>query len=334
MAGGSGGVWVVLQQREGKLHRMSREAIAAGRRLAGAIGGRAEAVLLGSGLDELARQVAGFDLAAVHVADAPALAGYTPGAYVGALAPAIREAAPAYVVFPHTYQTVDYFARLAQETGSALLPEVTGFEAGEDGLLWRRPVLGGKLRSEVRVKGGGTVLVSVQSGAFPAEETGSSSEGGAEVRPLPGDLAALRPDREILKIEQVAGEAVDLTKAEVIVAVGRGIGGPDKLAPVEELARALGAEIGASRPVIDNEWLPRDRQIGSSGQTVAPKLYLALGISGAIQHTVGMKGAGMVVAVNKDPSAPIFNLADYGIVADLHELVPALTAAVKEAKGS
>ena len=334
MAGGSGGVWVVLQQREGKLHRMSREAIAAGRRLAGAIGGRAEAVLLGFGLDELARQVAGFDLAAVQVADAPALAGYTPGAYVGALAPAIREAAPAYVVFPHTYQTVDYFARLAQETGSALLPEVTGFEAGEDGLLWRRPVLGGKLRSQVRVKGGGTVLVSVQSGAYPAEETGASSEGGAEVRPLPGDLAALRPDREILKIEQVAGEAVDLTKAEVIVAVGRGIGGPDKLAPVEELARALGAEIGASRPVIDNEWLPRDRQIGSSGQTVAPKLYLALGISGAIQHTVGMKGAGMVVAVNKDPNAPIFNLADYGIVADLNELVPALTAAVKEAKGS
>jgi electron transfer flavoprotein alpha subunit len=278
--------------------------------------------------------VAGFDLAAVHVADAPALAGYTPGAYVGALAPAIREAAPAYVVFPHTYQTVDYFARLAQETGSALLPEVTGFEAGEGGLLWRRPVLGGKLRSQVRVKGGGTVLVSVQSGAFPAEETGSSSEGGAEVRSLPGDLAALRPDREILKIEQVAGEAVDLTRAEVIVAVGRGIGGPDKMAPVEELARALGAEIGASRPVIDNEWLPRDRQIGSSGQTVAPKLYLALGISGAIQHTVGMKGAGMVVAVNKDPNAPIFNLADYGIVADLHELVPALTAAVKEAKGS
>jgi electron transfer flavoprotein alpha subunit len=334
MAGGSGGVWVVLQHREGRLHRMSREAIAAGRRLAGATGGRAEAVLLGSGLDELARQVAGFDLAAVHVADAPALAGYTPGAYVGALAPAIREAAPAWVVFPHTYQTVDYFARLAQETGSALLPEVTGFEEAEDGLLWRRPVLGGKLRSQVRVKGGGTVLVSVQSGAFPAEETGSSSEGGAEVRSLPGDLAALRPDREILKIEQVAGEAVDLTRAEVIVAVGRGIGGPDKMAPVEELARALGAEIGASRPVIDNEWLPRDRQIGSSGQTVAPKLYLALGISGAIQHTVGMKGAGMVVAVNKDPNAPIFNLADYGIVADLHELVPALTAAVKEAKGS
>lgn len=327
---GSNSVWIVLQQREGKLQRMSREAIAAGRRIAEATGGRAEAVLLGSGIGELAQEVAGFDLAAVHVADAPALADYTPGAYVGALAPAIREAAPAFVVFPHTYQTVDYFARLAQETGAGLLPEVTGFEAADGGLLWQRPVLGGKLRSKVRVKGEGTVLVSVQSGAFPADATGS---GSAEVRELAGDLSALRPDREILEVEEVAGDTVDLTKADVIVAVGRGIGGPDKMGPVEELARALGAEIGASRPVIDNEWLPRDRQIGSSGQTVAPKLYLALAISGAIQHTVGMKGATTVVAVNKDRNAPIFALADYGVVADVHEFLPAFTAAVKEAKG-
>jgi electron transfer flavoprotein alpha subunit len=323
-------VWIVLQQRDGKLHRMSREAIAAGRRLAAATGGAAEAVVLGSGVGDLAQEVAGFDLAAVHVADAPALAGYTPGAYVGALAPAVREAAPAYVVFPHTYQSVDYVARLAQETGSALLPEVTGFETADGGLLWSRPVLGGKMRSQVRVRGEGTVLVSVQSGAFSADDTGS---GSAEVRDLGGDLAGLQPDREILEVEEVAGDTVDLTKADVIVAVGRGIGGADKMGPVEELARALGAEIGASRPVIDNEWLPRDRQIGSSGQTVAPKLYVALGISGAIQHTVGMKGSGVVVAVNKDPNAPIFALADYGVVADVHELIPALTAAVKEAKG-
>lgn len=323
-------VWIVLQQRDGKLHRMSREAIAAGRRLASATGGAAEAVVLGSGVGDLAREVAGFDLAAVHVADAPALAAYTPGAYVGALAPAVREAAPGYVVFPHTYQSVDYVARLAQETGSAFLPEVTGFEPADGGPLWSRPVLGGKMRSQVRVRGEGTVLVSVQSGAFSADDTGS---GSAEVRDLGGDLAGLQPDREILEVEEVAGDTVDLTKADVIVAVGRGIGGADKMGPVEELAKALGAEIGASRPVIDNEWLPRDRQIGSSGQTVAPKLYVALGISGAIQHTVGMKGSGVVVAVNKDPNAPIFALADYGVVADIHELVPALTAAVKEAKG-
>lgn len=328
---GSNSVWIVLQQRDGKLHRMSREAIAAGRRLAEATGGSAEAVLLGSEVGELAKEVSGFDLAAVHVADAPALADYTPGAYVGALAPAIREAAPAYVVFPHTYQTVDYFARLAQEAGAALLPEVTGFEQADGGLVWERPVLGGKLGAKVRIRGEGTVLVSVQSGAFPAEETGS---GSATVGELATDLSAVEPDREILEIEEVAGDTVDLSKADVIVAVGRGIGGADKMGPVEELAKALGAEIGASRPVIDSEWLPRDRQIGSSGQTVAPKLYLALAISGAIQHTVGMKGSSTVVAVNKDKNAPIFALADYGVVADVHEFLPAFTAAVKEAKGA
>lgn len=323
-------VWIVLQQREGKLHRMSREALAAGRRLAAETGATAEAVLLGSGIDALAAEVAGYDLAAVHVGDAPALAEYTPGAYVAALAPAIRAAAPAFVVFPHTYQTVDYAARLAQETGSGLLPEITGFGGGDDGLIWTRPVLGGKLQARVRAKGEGTVLVSVQSGAFTADEGGT---GSAEIRPLAADLSQVARDRELLEVEAVGSDQVDLTKASIIVAVGRGIGGPDKMAPVEELARVLGAEIGASRPVIDSEWLPRDRQIGSSGQTVAPKLYIALAISGAIQHVVGMKGSGTVVAVNKDPNAPIFTLAKYGIVGDVHELVPALTAAVKEAKG-
>ena len=330
-------VWIVLQQRDGELSRASWEAIAAGQKLAAAVGASAEAVLLGSGVDELAAEVAAADLAAVHVGDHEDLAHYTPGAYVGSLAPALRDAAPAFVIFPHTYQTVDYFARLAQETDAALLPEVTGFEDGADGLVWTRPVLGGKMQARVRVRAAGgeaTVLVSVQSGAFPAEETGSgSAERSTQIGPLATDLSAVEPDREILEVEEVGADTVDLTKADVIVAVGRGVGGPDKMGPVEELARVLGADIGASRPVIDNEWLPRDRQIGSSGQTVAPKLYLALGISGAIQHTVGMKGSAMVVAVNKDRNAPIFALADYGVVGDLHELVPALTAAIREAKG-
>lgn len=324
-------VWIVLQQRDGALHRMSREAIAAGRQLAEATGGSAEAVLLGSGVGELAEQVAAFGVTAVHVADAPALESYTPGAYVGALAPAIREAAPAYVVFPHSYQTVDYFARLAQETGSALLPEVTGFEAGDGGLVWSRPILGAKLVAKVKVKGEGTVLVSVQSGAFSADETGS---GSAQVGALAGDLSALAADREILEVQEVSGDTVDLSKADVIVAVGRGIGGEDKLAPAEELAKLLGGDVGASRPVIDNGWLPRDRQIGSSGQTVAPKLYIGLAISGAIQHTVGMKGSQTVVVVNKDGNAPMFNLADYGVVADVHEFLPAFIEAVKAAKGA
>jgi len=184
----------------------------------------------------------------------------------------------------------------------------------------------------VRVKGEGTVLVSVQSGAFPADGVVNGG-GAAPVQQLTTDLAALKPDREILGYEEVTGDQIDLTKADIILAVGRGVGGADKMGPVEELAKALGAEIGASRPVIDNGWLPRDRQIGSSGQTVAPKLYIAAGISGAIQHLVGMKGSSVVVAINKDPGAPIFTVAHYGIVGDLHEILPALTEAVRAAKG-
>jgi electron transfer flavoprotein alpha subunit len=323
-------VWIVLQHREGQLPRISYEAVAAGQKLARSLGGKAEAVLLGSGVGLAAAEVAKLDLAAVHVADHESLRAYTPGAYIGVLGPALQAANPAWVVFPHTYQTVDYFARLAQEIGAGLLPEVTGFETGGEGLLWTRPVLGGKLQSKVRVKGEGTVLVSVQSGAFPADE---AARGEAEVRPLEVDFAAVQPDREILGYEAVGGDKVDLTKADVIVAVGRGIGGADKMGIIEELAEVLNADIGASRPVIDNGWLPRDRQIGSSGQTVAPKLYIAAGISGAIQHLVGMKGSSTVVAINKDPGAPIFSVADYGIVGDLHEVVPALVEAVRAAKG-
>ncbi len=318
-------IWIVLQHREGRLHRMSREAIAAGQRLAAALSGQAEAVLLGAGMESLAAEASGYALAAVRVIDDAKLASYTPGGYVSALAPALRAAAPDFVIFPHTYQSIDYFPRLAQEVDAGLLPEITGFDDATGELLFSRPVMGGKLVAQVRVKGEGTTLLSVQSGAFSAD---AAETGQAPVEALASE--EITSDREILGVEEVGGDQIDLTKAEVIVALGRGVGGADKLGPSEELAKLLGAELGASRPVIDSGWLPRDRQIGSSGQTVAPKLYLALGISGAIQHLVGMKGSSTVVAVNKDPGAPIFTVADYGIVGDLHEVVPALTAALEE----
>lgn len=364
-------IWVVPQLKNGQVVRAGWEAIAAGRRLAALLGCQAEAVVLGEAVSGAADQVARRGLAAVHVADDPALGRYTPGVYIGVLAPALRKARPDFVVFPHTYQSVDYVPRLAQEVGAGLLPEVTGFVAEGGELVWTRPVLGGKMQSRVRVKGEGTVLVSVQAGAFPADSTPAQGAGGSAAgtseaagaragdapaadapaapteaaegppaegtavrpQPLAFDPAALRPDREVLGYVEAGGHQVDLTKADMIVAVGRGVGGADKLAPVEELARALGAEIGASRPVIDSGWLPRDRQIGSSGQTVAPRLYIAAGISGAIQHLVGMKGSSVIVAINKDPNAPIFTVADYGWVGDLHEFLPALTEAVKKAKG-
>lgn len=319
-------IWVVLQQREGKLHRMSREAIAAGQKLAAAIGGETSAILLGHNLAAMAGELADVALEALYLADDARLASYTPGAYTSTLAPAIRAGAPDYVVFPHTYQSVDFVARLAQELDAAYVPEVIGFEAGE-GLVFKRPILTGKLHAKVRVKGGGPVLFSVQSGAFPAD---SVVAGNAASQPLAGGEAVA--DRELLGVESVGGDQIDLSKADVVVAVGRGIGKQENMAIIEALAKALGGDIGASRPVIDNGWLERERQIGSSGQTVAPKLYFAIGISGAIQHLVGMKGAGCVVAINKDASAPIFGVASYGIVGDLFEIVPAITAAVTAAK--
>lgn len=322
-------VWIVVQHREGRIHAMSREALAAGQELAGALGGTAEAVLLGDDIATAAEELAGVALGAVRTASDPALADYTPAAYVAALESAVREAGPALVVFPHTYQSVDYMPRLAQALGAPVVPEVVAHRRTEEGIVWRRPVLGGKLQAEVRVKGEGPVLVSVQSGCFPVD---GLVGGSAPIEALSIDLSELVADREILGVEEVAGEHVDLSKAETIVAVGRGIGGSDNIDLARDLAEALGGEIGASRPVIDSGWLERDRQIGSSGQTVAPKLYVAAGISGAIQHLVGMKGAQVVVAINKDASAPIFGVARYGIVGDLTEILPALTAAVREAK--
>lgn len=320
-------VWVVLQQREGKLHRGSIEAIAAGQQLAARTGGGVTAVLLGENVGDLAAQAAAYELESLVVADHADLANYNPGAYVGVLAPAIRVASPAFVVFPHTYQSVDYVARLAQEVDAPYVPEVISFEDDGGQLLFRRPILTGKMQARVRVEGEGTILLSVQSGAFPADSAAAGEAATAEL-----DASGAAPDRELLRVESVGGDQVDLSKADVVVAVGRGIGKPENLPVVRELAEVLGADIGASRPVIDSGWLERERQIGSSGQTVAPKLYVAVGISGAIQHLVGMKGSSCVVAINKDPSAPIFTVSKYGIVGDLHEVVPALTEAIREAK--
>jgi electron transfer flavoprotein alpha subunit len=323
-------IWSVLQQRDGKVHKMSWEALRAGQILAKELGGRPEAVILGSDLQSAVDELAQCDLDAIHVADHESLAAYTPGAFVTVLQAAIGAAKPSHVLFPHTYQTVDFAPRLAQALGTTLVAEATAFEITDGGVIWQRPILGGKLLARVKVKGEGPVLASLQSGVFAAEEV---ENGAARVAALEVDSAAVSADREILGVEEVAGEQIDLSQAEIIVGVGRGLGDPEKMPLMEELAKALGAEIGASRPVIDSGWLPRDRQVGSSGQTVSPKLYLAAGISGAIQHLVGMKGSQVIVAINKDASAPIFNVADYGIVGDLHEVVPALTQALREAGG-
>jgi electron transfer flavoprotein alpha subunit len=328
-------VWAVVQHRDGQLPRQARETVAAAQLLAEGLGGEAEAVILGHGVGDLAARLAGeAALTRVLVADHAQLADYRPGAYTEALAAAVEAEKPGYVLFAHSYQSMEYFPRIAQRVGAAIVPAVGSFRVDAGAVIWTRPVLGGKLLADVRAKAGSgaAVLASIQPGAVSADKLKGGS--GAAVTQLSVDaLGSWQPDREILGVESAAKEEVDLSKAEIIVAAGRGVGGADKMGVINDLAAALGAEIGASRPVIDNGWLARDRQIGSSGQTVAPKLYVAAGISGAIQHLVGMKGSTCVVAINKDPNAPIFAVARYGIVGDLHEVLPALTAAIKEAKG-
>jgi electron transfer flavoprotein alpha subunit len=322
-------IWAVVQLRNGDLHPLSIEVVAAAQQLAGD-GDVVEAVVAGHDLAAAQEKLTHFDLNAVRTMSSDALRTYTPGALIGALGWAIRDQTPDLVLFPHTYQSVDFVPRLARDLDAVLVPEVTGTREEAGGRLWLRPVFAGKLQAAVRVSRPGLVMATLQAGAFAAE---NARPGSAPVTPIDLGIEPI-PDREVLGIEEVAGEHVDLSQADIIVAVGRGIGEAEKIAIVEELATALGGELGASRPVIDSEWLDRDRQIGSSGQTVSPKLYVAIGISGAIQHLVGMKGSQIVVAINKDASAPIFGVADYGIVGDLFEIVPVLTEVIKEARSA
>ena len=316
---------VVGEQRGGKLNRVTWEAVAA----AQSAGGPVKVAILGGGADSAATEIAAADVAEVLVVDAAPLADYTADGYVLALASLIAQEKPSSVFFPHTYQTRDFAPALAARLGRALVTDVTALKKSDSGNVYTRPVFQGKLSADVQALGPEPHLITLQIGAFrvDAAKRGASPVAIKKVS-IAVDEAAIRQKAEAPF--QEARQAVDLSQAERIVSVGRGIKGQEHLKIAEDLAKALGAEIAASRPICDAGWLPMDRQIGSSGQTVAPKLYVALGISGAIQHLVGMKGSRTIVAINKDPEAPIFEIADYGIAGDLFEVVPALIAELKK----
>ena len=314
-------ILVIAEQRDGKLNRASWEAIAAAQQA----GAPVKVAVLGSGLDAVAEEVAAADVAEVIVVEAPALAHYTSDGYVAALSTLVGQEQPAHVFLPHTYQTRDFAPALAARLQRALITDVTAVKDEGGSMVFARPVFQGKLTADVTAEGPAPHFITWQIGAFRADaaKRGASA---ASVRKaaIEVDAAGIRQKPEDPFKE--ARQAVDLSQAERIVAVGRGIKGQEHLKLAEQLAQAIGAEVAASRPICDAGWLPMDRQIGSSGQTVAPKLYIALGISGAIQHLVGMKGSRTIVAINKDPEAPIFEIADFGIEGDLFEVVPALIA--------
>jgi electron transfer flavoprotein alpha subunit len=324
-------ILVVAEQREGKLNRVSLETITAAQAIAAETGWIVEAAVFGSGISAIAQEIAGKKLARVYDIESDKLARYTPDGAVAALKDFIQQKQPGLVLMPHTYQVRDFAPKLAATLGRTLISDSIGFHKDGGKLLFTRQMFQGKFAADVSFACDPPHFVTFQSGAF----RGDKAEAGASAAPVETVNAQITDAAIRNKPEdpfKEAKQAVDLTQAEIIVSVGRGIKEQKNIELAKALADALGGEIAASRPICDSGWLPMDRQIGSSGQTVAPKLYLAVGISGAIQHIVGMKGSRTIIAINKDAEAPIFEIADYGVVGNLFDIVPALTEEVKKAK--
>lgn len=324
----SNGILVFIEHKSGTLNKTSLEAIAAGQKLGGETGQGTTAVVLGSGNQALAQDIAGYDLAKVIYLDDPKLADYTPDAYAAAMEQVVRAADPQYMVMSHTYLVRDFAPKLTARFGKGMISDCVRMNIDGGKATFTRRIFLGKLDADVISDAEAPLFVTFQSGAFRPDQAAKGS--GAAIEDMPVVVGEVRmiPEAPFQEVKQ----AVDLSKADVIVAVGRGIKNKDNIALAEKLAEVLGGDLAASRPICDAEWLPIDRQIGSSGQTVAPKLYIALGISGAIQHLVGMKNSQTIVAINKDPEAPIFDIADYGIVGDLFEALPVLTEEIRKLK--
>ncbi|HYJ87559.1 MAG TPA: electron transfer flavoprotein subunit alpha/FixB family protein [Pyrinomonadaceae bacterium] len=324
----SNGVLVFIEHRDGVLNKTSLEAVAAAQSLGSQLQQPVSAVVLGSDPSALAQDIAAYDLAKVVKATSPKLSEYTPDAYADAMESLVRQLDPQLVVMPHTYLVRDFAPKLAARFQKSLISDCIRAQVSGAAITFTRRIFLGKLDADVVSDGAAPVFATFQSGAYRPDQAAKGS--GAQLEAIEVEVGEIRmtPEAPFQEVKQ----AVDLSKADIIVAVGRGIKSKDNLALAEKLAEALGADLAASRPICDAEWLPIDRQIGSSGQTVAPKLYVALGISGAIQHLVGMKNSGTIVAINKDPEAPIFDIADYGIVGDLFEAVPVLTEEIKKIK--
>lgn len=326
----SHGILVFIEHRGGLVNKASIESIAAGQILGSELQQPVTVVVLGSNVDQLAQEISSFNVDKVVLARSPKLAEYTPDAYSDAMQRVVQQIDPSFVFMTHTYLVRDFAPKLAARFGKSLISDCIRAKVDGGKLSFTRRIFLGKLDADVTSDGVAPVFATFQTGAYRGDQAQKGS--GAPVETVDVELGEVRmvPEAPF----QESKQAVDLSKADVIVAVGRGIKSKDNLALAEKLAEVLGGDLAASRPICDAEWLPIDRQIGSSGQTVAPKLYIALGISGAIQHLVGMKNSGTIVAINKDPEAPIFDIADYGIVGDLFEAVPVLTEEIKKLKGA
>jgi electron transfer flavoprotein alpha subunit len=325
-------ILVIAEQRQGKVNSTSFETLAAAQQIAKDTSSAVSALVVGKGVAGLADEFAAKDVAEVLLVQHDLLEAYTSDGYCAALSQVIASAKPELVLFPHTYQVRDFAPKLAAMLGKGMIGDCIGYRKEGGKLVFVRQMFQGKTAADVTFQGAAPWFASFQAGAFRSDLVAAHPSGKAPVNSINVDLKPEQIRTKPLDLFKEAKSAVDLTQAPLIVAIGRGIKAPENIPQAEALAKAMGAEIAASRPICDEGWLPMERQIGSSGQTVAPKLYLALGISGAIQHVVGMKGARTIVAINKDQNAPIFEIADYGVVGDIFEIMPALTEALEKAK--
>ena len=320
-------ILVFIEHKNCVLNKISLEAIAAAQSIGQDLGLKVSAVIPCDKDCALAQEIAQYDLEKVIITKNEKLNIYTPDGYADAWEEVIEKTNPSYVVMAHTYQVRDFAPKVAARLGKEVVGDCIRYKNDGGKLVLTRRIFLGKLDADVTIKGDAPYFITFQSGAFRGD---SAEKGSAQIETMDVKIGEIRMSPE--EPFQEAKASVDLTKSPIIVAVGRGIKSQENIDIAQQLADVLGADLAASRPICDAEWLPIDRQIGSSGQTVAPKVYIALGISGAIQHIVGMKNAGTIVAINKDAEAPIFDIADYGIVGDLFEAVPVLIDEIKKAK--
>lgn len=343
-------ILLITEQREAKWNKVSFEALAAAQQITQQTKGTLAGVVTGKGVASLADELAGYQLDEVLLIEHDLLDKYTPDGYTIALRQVIESAKPDLVILPHTYQVRDFSPGLAASLGKGsvdpagkgapgqggrgMIGDCIGYRHENGRLVFVRQMFQGRTVADVVFVGETPWIATFQAGAFRADLAAKHAGGKALVKPVNVELKPEQIRTKPLELFREAKQAVDLTQAPILVSIGRGIKAPENIPMAEKLAHAIGGEICASRPICDEGWLPMDRQIGSSGQTVAPKLYLALGISGAIQHVVGMKGSRTIVAINKDQNAPIFEIADYGVVGDLFEIVPALTEELEKTKST
>lgn len=320
-------ILVFIEHKDCVLNKTSLEAITAAQTIGKELGLSVAAVIPCESECSLANDIAGYGISKVIVAKNDKLDTYTPDGYTDAFAEIIKKENPKYVIMSHTYQVRDFAPKLAARFGKEVLSDCIRYKNDGGKLTFTRRIFLGKLDADVTIGGDAPYFITFQSGAFRGD---NAAKGTATVETVEVNVGEIRMNPEAPF--QEAKATVDLSKSEIIVAVGRGIKSQENIALAQQLADVLGADLAASRPICDSEWLPIDRQIGSSGQTVAPKVYIALGISGAIQHIVGMKNSSTIVAINKDSEAPIFDIADFGIVGDIFEAIPVLIEEVKKAK--